>query len=87
MGAIGLFFGASNISQITLFAFFIAAIFSIGILFVRIVILKKKDEYIPFGPFLAFAAVACIFLPKDWIWNTFLVMCNGLSDFIINLVT
>ena len=86
MGAIGLFFGGSDIAQITLLAFFVAAIFSIGILFVRIVILKKKDEYIPFGPFLVIAAVACMFLPNDWIWNTFLTLCDGLSDFVINLV-
>lgn len=85
MGAVGLFFGASDIAQITLLAFFIAAIFSIGILFVRLVILKKKDEYIPFGPFLAIAAIACIFVPNDWIWNTFLNFCDVLSDFVINL--
>lgn len=85
MGAIGLFFGGSNIAQITLLAFFIAAIFSIGILFVRIVILKRKDEYIPFGPFLVMASITCIFLQKDYIWTTFLNLCNGLSDFIINL--
>ena len=83
MGAIGLFFGASNIAQISLLAFFIAAIFSIIILFVRIVILKKKDEYIAFGPFLVISAIACIFLPLDYIWLTFIGLCNGLSNFIL----
>ena len=61
MGAIGLFFGASNIAQITLLAFFVAAIFSIVILIVRIVILKNKDEYIPFGPFIVIATFIVIF--------------------------
>lgn len=83
MGAIGIFFGVSNISQISLLAFFIAAIFSIVILFIRIVILKKKDEYIAFGPFLVISAIACIFLPADSIWNTFMFLCNGVSDIIL----
>ena len=85
MGAIGLFFGASNIAQITLLAFFVAAIFSIVILIVRIVILKNKDEYIPFGPFLSISAIVCMFLKQNLIWDTFLNMCNGISDFIINI--
>ena len=85
MGAIGLFFGVSNIAQITLLAFFVAAISSIVILVVRIFILKKRDEYIPFGPFLVISAVACIFLKQDWIWTTFLNLCNNLSNFIINI--
>lgn len=83
MGAIGLFFGASNIAQISLLAFFVAAIFSIVILFVRLVILKKKDEYIAFGPFLVISAIACIFLPADSIWQTFIFLCNGISEMIL----
>lgn len=86
MGAIGLFFGASNIAQITLLAFFVAAIASIVILIVRILVLKQKDEYIPFGPFLALSALACIFLKQDWIWINFLNLCNGISDVIINFI-
>lgn len=86
MGAIGLFFGASNIAQITLLAFFVAAIASIVILIVRILVLKQKDEYIPFGPFLALSALACIFLKQDWIWINFLNLCNGISNIIINFI-
>ncbi|MBP3596784.1 MAG: prepilin peptidase [Clostridia bacterium] len=86
MGAIGLFFGGSNIAQITLLAFFIAAIASVIILAVRILILKKKDEYIPFGPFLVISAIACIFLKQDWIWTTFLKLCTNISDVIINFI-
>lgn len=86
MGAIGLFFGASNIAQITLLAFFVAAVASIVILIVRILVLKQKDEYIPFGPFLALSALACIFLKQDWIWINFLNLCNSISDVIINFI-
>jgi len=83
MGAIGLYYGASNIAQISLFAFFIASIFSIIILFIRLVILKKKDEYIAFGPFLVISAISCIFLPTDAIWNMFISLCNGISNFVL----
>lgn len=85
MGAIGLFFGASNIAQISLLAFFLAAPISIIVLLIRCLILKKKDEYIPFGPFLVMSAVICIFLPNDAILNTFINLCNLLSDCIVNL--
>ena len=40
VSAIGLFYGVSSIAEISLLSFFIAAIFSIVILFVRIVILR-----------------------------------------------
>lgn len=83
MGALGLFFGASNIAQISLLAFFIAAIFSILVLIIRNLILRKKDEYIAFGPFLSLASIACIFLPAYTIWNTFIFVCNEISNFII----
>lgn len=85
MGAIGLFFGASNIAQISLLSFFLAGPISIIVLLVRILILKKKDEYIPFGPFLVISAIICMFLPNDAIWTTFLNLCNMLSDFFVNL--
>ena len=83
MGAIGLFYGASNIAQISLLAFFVAAGFALIILIIRNVILKKKDEYIAFGPFLVIAAIACMFLPENSIWSTFIGMCNGISDIIL----
>ena len=49
MGAIGLYFGAGSIAEISLLAFCIAAVLSIIILLIRF-IMKKDDEYIPFGP-------------------------------------
>lgn len=80
MGAIGIFFGVSSIAEITLLAFLLAAVFSIIILFVRIIILKNKDEYIPFGPFLTMAAVACIFIPSNIVFDYFLLFCKIVSS-------
>ncbi len=60
MGAIGLFFGWFNIILISVIAFLLAAITSIGILVLR---KKKIDEYIPFGPFIVIGAIISIYTP------------------------
>ena len=60
MGALGLFFGLSNIIVITLVSFLIGAILSIILLVTKI---KKSDEYIPFGPFIVIATFISIFVP------------------------
>lgn len=80
MGAIGIFFGASSITEISLLAFLIAALSSIIILFVRIIILKNKDEYIPFGPFLSLAALVCIFMPANYVFDYFLLFCKIIGN-------
>ena len=80
MGAIGLFYGISSIAEISLLSFFIAAIFSIIILIIRFFILKVKDEYIAFGPFLAFSAIVCTFLVPGTIFNMFFEMCRFIGD-------
>ena len=85
MGALGLYFGINSIAEISLLAFFIAAISSIFILIIRIVILKIKDEYIPFGPFLVISAVACIFLPANIVFTVFLGFCTAISNKILEL--
>lgn len=61
MGALGLYFGLTNIIIISLVSFLICAIISIFLLATRI---KKKDEYIPFGPFIAVGAFISIFIPS-----------------------
>ena len=86
MGAVGLYFGVSNIAQIALFAFFIGAICSIAILFVRIVILKSKDEYVAFGPFLVVSAIACIFLPTNTVFLCFMALCGAISNKILKIL-
>ena len=60
MGALGLYFGLSNIIIITLVSFLIGAILSIILLVTK---LKKSDEYIPFGPFIVIATFISIFIP------------------------
>ena len=85
MGALGLYYGIAGISEISLLAFLLAAICSIFILFIRIVILKIKDEYIPFGPFLVSSALAFIFLPSNFIFVNFLGFCTLISDKILSI--
>jgi leader peptidase (prepilin peptidase)/N-methyltransferase len=80
MGAIGLYFGINGVIEISILSFVIGAICSIIILFVRLVILKSKDEYIPFGPFLALASFLCIFLPDNFILDNFMAFCKIISD-------
>lgn len=64
MGALGLFFGLSNIIIITLVSFFIGAILSIILLVTKI---KKSDEYIPFGPFIVMATFLSMYVPFEQI--------------------
>jgi len=64
MGALGLFFGFSNIIIITLLSFLIGAILSIILLATKI---KKSDEYIPFGPFIVIATFISIYVPFEQI--------------------
>ncbi len=79
IGAIGLFFGVSSIIEISLLSFFIGAICSIVILIARILIFKKKDEYVAFGPFLAISAIICMFTPSSLILDNFLFICKIIS--------
>ena len=62
MGALGLFFGLSNIIIITLVSFLIGAVLSIVLLATKI---KKSDEYIPFGPFIVIATFISMFVPFE----------------------
>lgn len=80
MGALGLYFGINSIAEISMLSFFVAAIFSIIILFIRLVILRKKDEYIPFGPCIVIATILCILLPSNYIFDTFMNFCRMLSN-------
>ena len=64
MGALGLFFGLSNIIIITILSFLIGAILSIILLITKI---KKTSEYIPFGPFIVIATFISIYVPFETI--------------------
>ena len=69
MGALGIYFGLSNIIAITLVAFLVGAILSILLL---VSIIKKMDEYIPFGPFIVLGTFISMFIPFEVIKNTLL---------------
>lgn len=60
MGALGLYFGLSNIIIITLVSFLIGAVLSILLLATKI---RKMDEYIPFGPFIVLGTFISMFVP------------------------
>ena len=64
MGALGLFFGLSNIIIVTLLSFLIGAVLSIILLITKI---RKTNEYIPFGPFIVIASFISIFVPFETI--------------------
>ena len=66
MGALGLYFGLSNIIIITLLSFLIGAILSIILLVSKI---KKSNEYIPFGPFIVIGTFISIYIPFETIKN------------------
>ena len=57
MAALGLFFGWHQILLVTLFSFLIGAIISLILIVLGI---KKRKDYIPFGPFISVAAFIII---------------------------
>ena len=71
MGALGIFFGLSNIIVITLMSFLIGAVLSIILLATKI---KKTDEYIPFGPFIVIATFIAMVVPFKTILSVLLII-------------
>lgn len=65
MGALGLYFGFANIILITLMAFLFAAVISVFLLATKI---KKKSEYIPFGPFIVMGCFVNMLVPFNIIF-------------------
>ena len=82
MGAIGLYYGVYGILDVCLGAFFIGAVISVFVLIYRFLIIKSKDEYIPFGPFLSVTAFICMYIPTGLIVNVFMAFCTLLSNYI-----
>ena len=66
MGALGLYFGVSNILVISVMSFLIGAILGIILIVSKI---KKSDEYIPFGPFIVIATFITIIVPFEILLN------------------
>ncbi len=71
MGALGLYFGFSNIIAVALMSFLIGAILSIILLVSKI---KKTDEYIPFGPFIVIASFISMLIPFNIIQSTLITI-------------
>lgn len=69
MGALGLYFGLSNIIVISVLSFLIGAIASIVLIVTKI---KKTDEYIPFGPFIVISTFIVMFVPFGLLLNILL---------------
>ena len=65
MGALGLYFGFTNIITISLMSFLFAAVISIFLLVTKI---KKTSEYIPFGPFIVIASFISMIIPFNIIF-------------------
>ena len=62
IGALGLYFGLTKITAISIIAFLIGAIIGIILIITK---RKKADEYIPFGPFIVIAAFICMLVPFE----------------------
>lgn len=71
MGALGLYFGLSNIIVVALVSFLIGAIMSIILLATKV---KGATEYIPFGPFIVIASFVSIFVPFEILLNILLAI-------------
>lgn len=62
IGALGLYFGFSNIIVISILAFLIGAISGLILIITK---RKNTNEYIAFGPFIVIAALISIFVPFE----------------------
>ena len=66
MAALGLYFGLTNITIISIMSFLIGSIIGIVLIVGKI---KKANEYIPFGPFIVISTIICMFIPVELIIN------------------
>ena len=83
MAALGFVFGIKNIIVITLVSFILGAI--IGVMYLSLKN-KESDGYIPFGPFIAIAAIVLMFVPADAIINIYIIFCSWLGEKIFDLI-
>lgn len=74
IGALGLFFGLKNIIVVSVLSFIIGAIGSIIVLIFKI---RKPDEYIPFGPFIAISAMITMAFPGEILFTTMVLILSG----------
>lgn len=84
MGAVGLYFGATAIAEVSLMAFFVAAAVSIVVLIYRL-IKKNEDEYVPFGPFLVIGMFFVIFAGDGTVIRCFMSFCKMISNKLLGM--
>lgn len=58
MGALGFFFGVMDTLMLIFFSFTLGGLLSVLLIALKI---KKRKDYIPFGPFICLAAAVTIF--------------------------
>ncbi len=78
MGILGLFLGWRRIIAISIISFFIAAIYSIGLIIKNKVKKQETNEFIPFGPFIVISAFIVMLVPLNiWIKLVFFIFSLG----------
>lgn len=72
MGALGLYFGLTNIIIISIVSFFLAGFFIIFYVITK----RKLIEYMAFGPFIVIASFIMVFVPYNIMINILLNVCS-----------
>ena len=73
MGALGLFFGLTNIVVISIVSFLLAAVCSIILLITK---RKKAEEHLSFGPFIVISSIISVLVPVSTILNILIKICT-----------
>ena len=81
VSVLGLFFGIKSIIIIAIMSFLVGAIAGIFILIFKI---KKSNEYIPFGPFIAISTLITMFVPEMILFNGLWYFFSG--EWILKLL-
>lgn len=84
VGALGLFYGVTGITAISISAFFLGAILGLAILGIR-TLQKSEDKYMAFGPFIVASAILMMFVSPNTIFSLFMGLCIGLSNGILKI--
>ena len=69
IASLGLIFGWRSIIIICVLAFFMGALYSLGLLIFKRK--DKKEEYIPFGPFIGIASFVLMFVPLEYFFELY----------------
>lgn len=84
VGALGLFYGVTGVTALSISSFFMGALVAIIILIIR-TIQKSEDKYVAFGPFIVASAILMMFISPNTVFSLFMGLCIGLSNGIMNI--